>query len=76
MRIVWRDPPPSDDPGVPTVATRLIEGLACAGAEVDVHAATGQTRVSARTQAVSRFDHLAIGRQLAQLLDQIARAAR
>jgi hypothetical protein len=46
MRIAWLGPPPSDDPGAPTVATLLIEGLAHAGIEVDVYAATGQTQVS------------------------------
>ena len=48
MRIAWLGPPPSDDPGVPTVATLLIEGLVGAGVGVDVYAATGQTEVAAR----------------------------
>jgi hypothetical protein len=48
VRIAWLGPPPSDEPGDPTVATLLIDGLAHAGIEVDVYAATDQTQVSQR----------------------------
>jgi glycosyltransferase involved in cell wall biosynthesis len=54
MRIAWLGPPPSDDPGVPTVATLLIEGLANAGVEIDVYSATGQTQVSPRLRSLPR----------------------